>query len=137
MPRIQLRMYIEPGQAEVICNILRKDQHYDRFTAVIDTGAEVSLLPIELLDQIVSRSGERGRFTVEQAGIARQTFEAVEAYVTLFFEDAIGRSTRPFEVRAWFSQTNVPLIGFADVLDRAILHIDMLDQRRGWLEIDA
>jgi hypothetical protein len=36
---------------------------------------------------------------------------------------------------AWFTDTDARLIGFQDVLDQAILHIDML-QRDGWLDID-
>lgn len=44
MIRIQLRVYVSPGEAEVTFNVKLKDQSYERVTATIDTGAEVSLL---------------------------------------------------------------------------------------------
>ncbi len=137
MPRIHLRVYVEPEQAEVLCNVLRSDGTYERLAAVVDTGAAVSLMPNDLLNKVAHRLGKRGSFIVEQAGIANQSFQAVEGYVMLMLEDEYGQRTSPFEVLVWFADTKVALIGFADVLDRAILHIDMLDQRLGWLQIDA
>jgi hypothetical protein len=56
MPRIQLQIYIDPGQAEVIFNVLRSDGSYERLSGVIDTGAEISLLPNDLLDKVVYRT---------------------------------------------------------------------------------
>jgi hypothetical protein len=51
-------------------------------------------------------------------------------------EDETGARTPDFEARVWFAETNTALIGFADILDRAILHVDM-PRRHGWLEIDV
>jgi hypothetical protein len=136
MTRIQLRLYIDPGEVEITFNVRRSDQIYERVTGVVDTGASVSLLPNNLLSKLDLRPSEqRGTFTVEQAGIAKQAFEATEAYVTLFLEDQLGQLTQPFEVRVWFAETDIALIGFADILKPAVLHIDM-PQRTGWLEID-
>jgi hypothetical protein len=125
MPRIHLRVYREPGQAEVFLNLRRKDGGYDKRAAIVDTGAEVSLLPSLLMGVLEYRSGERGSFIVEQAGIAEQAFEAVEAYVTVFLEDETGNRTDDLEVRVWFAGTRDVLIGFDRLLDRAILHLDM------------
>jgi hypothetical protein len=72
--------------------------------------------------------------TITQAGIAQQDFEATEAFVTIYLEDAAGNQTPSFEILAWFTATRQTLIGFQDILDRAVLHIDM-PQRDGWLEI--
>jgi hypothetical protein len=134
MARIQLTMYLAPGQAEVTCNLKSKDTTYERITATIDTGAEVSLLPLRLLDILEHRLSEAGKVTITQAGMAQRDFDAIEAYITIFLEDAAGNQTEPFEVLAWFTVTRQALIGFQDILDRAVLHIDML-QRTGCLEI--
>lgn len=56
--------------------------------------------------------------------------------MTITLEDEVGNLTPPFEILAWFADTDTRLIGFKDVLDRAVLHIDML-QRSGWLEVDV
>jgi hypothetical protein len=135
MTRIQLTMYIAPGQAEITCNLKLKDATYERITAAIDTGAEVSLLPLRLLDSLEYRLSEEGKVTITQAGMAQRDFDAIEAYITIFFEDTVGNQTEPFEILAWFTVTRQALLGFEDVLERAVLHIDM-PQRDGWLEID-
>ncbi|MBC7871164.1 MAG: hypothetical protein H7Y09_10035 [Chitinophagaceae bacterium] len=135
MPRIQLRLYVQPGQAEVTLAIKAHNENYERITAVIDTGAAVSLFPDYLLKNLDYRLSER-RIIIEQAGIAGQAFEAVEAFVRVFLEDQSGSHTTEFEIRAWFADTDQPLLGFDGVLDRGILHIDM-PNRDGWLEITA
>jgi hypothetical protein len=137
MSRIQLQIYMNPGQAEVVVNVQRTDQTYERLMAIVDTGAEISLLPKLLMDKLTYRLGTRGSFVIEQAGIAKQAFEAVEAYITIFLEDRVGNSTKPFEISVWFADTRTALIGFAGLLDRAVLHIDMLRERSGWIEIDS
>src|SRR3954469_15768448 len=134
MPRLKLRIYVSPSEAEIFCNLLRTDGNQETTAATIDTGASISLFPIELLD-VLSYRVLQERITIEQAGVANQFFEAVEAVVTISLEDEVGNVTPPFEIPAWFADTNQPLIGFAGVLDRAVLHIDML-QKSGWLEID-
>jgi hypothetical protein len=136
MTRLQLTLYIAPGQAEITCNLKRKDATYERITAAIDTGAEVSLLPLRLLGSLEHRLSEEGKVTITQAGMAQRDFEASEAYVTIFFDDSAGNQTEPFEILAWFTVTRQALIGFEGILDRSVLHIDM-PQRTGWLEIDA
>jgi len=136
MTRIQLQIYLAPEQVDIFCRLKFKDGTFERLSAAVDTGAEVSLFPLNFLDGVDYRLSERGQIIVDQAGIANQAFNAVETYVTVVFEDASGNITQPFEISAWFADTNQPLIGFSGVLDRAILHIDML-QREGWLEINA
>lgn len=133
MPQIQLRVYVDPGEVEVICKIETLEGQFARVSAQIDTGAEISLFPISMLDMVNYRLTTQGTVSITQAGIAKQTFEAVEAYVTVVFEDTQGNATKPFEVRAWFADTDQSLIGFADVLERGVLHIDMPKQN-AWLE---
>jgi hypothetical protein len=135
MPRIQLRVYHDPGQAEVFLNIKRKDGGYEKRAAVVDTGAQVSLLPSLLMNVVAYRLSERGGFTIEQAGIATQAFEAIEAYITMFLEDMSGNRTDDSEVCVWFAGTREVLLGFDGILDRAVLHVDMLNLT-GYLEIE-
>lgn len=135
MARVQLRIYRDPGQAEVFVNIKRKDGGYEKRAATVDTGAEVSLLPGLLMNVLAYRLSERGSFTIEQAGIATQSFEAIEAYVTMFLEDLAGNRADGFETRVWFAETREVLLGFDGVLDRAVLHVDMVNLS-GYLEIE-
>ncbi len=136
MPRIQLRVYSGPGQAEVFVNIKRKDGGYYTEAGIVDTGAQTSLLPQTLAEILEYRMGERGSFMVEQAGIAQQTFQAIEAYVSLFLEDQTGARTEEFEARVWFARTRHVLIGFDNILENAILHLDM-PQLAGYLEFSG
>lgn len=135
MPRINLRLYVDPGRADVFVALHRTDNQLHRLAAIIDTGAEISLLPATLMAILEYRPTRRDVITVEQAGIARQAFEATEAYVTLYLEDETGARTGEFEAPVWFADTTVALIGFAGILDRAALHMDMRT-RQGWIEID-
>jgi hypothetical protein len=132
MPQINLRVYIDPGRAEIFCNALRLDGGYETFVAVVDTGAEVSLLPNDLKNVLDFQIWENADIELEQAGLARQIFRATRANITLFFEDTQGNKTIPALIPVWFADTRQPLIGFAGVLDKAILQIDML-QNAGWL----
>lgn len=136
MLRIRLRLYSDPGEAQIFCSLLRTDGNEEKLSATIDTGAEISLFPHELLNDIVYRPTESPEISIGQAGIARQSFTAFEAYVMISLEDELGHVTPPFEIIAWFAKTNKKLIGFAGILDRSTLHIDM-PQREGWIEIDA
>jgi hypothetical protein len=137
MARIQLRLTIIPEEqeylAEVFVNLKRTDGGDEPIFAAIDTGAAVSLFPVRLLDQLAHRVINE-KVLLQQAGIARQEFEAVEAMVTLFMEDLTGARTQEFEVKAWFANTLQPLIGFENILDSAVLHIDMLHTHSGYLE---
>jgi hypothetical protein len=124
MPRIALRVYQEPGQVEVFINLKRKDGGYDKRAAIVDTGAQVSLLPRLLMGVLDYRQSEQGAFMVEQAGISQQVFEAVDAFVTVFLEDDTGQRTPDFEIRVWFADTRNVLVGFGGVLERLVLHVD-------------
>jgi hypothetical protein len=132
---IQLRISTDPGVAEIFCTLLRADGNQEKLTAVIDTGAEISLFPLELLPLLKTAQGRKA-IEVEQAGIAKQTFQAVSVRIQIAFEDAMGKLTPQFQIPAWFADTDTSIIGFAGVLDRAVLHIDM-PQQLGWLEIDV
>jgi len=125
MAQIQLRVYQDPGQAEVFLNLKRKDGGYDKRAAIVDTDAQVSLLPSLLMNVLDYRIGEWGSLVVEQAGIAEQAFEAKEAFVTVFLEDVLGNRSEVFEIRVWFAGTREVLLGFDGILDRAVLHLDM------------
>jgi len=59
---------------------------------------------------------------------------ALIPYITVFLEDEAGNRTEDFEMRAWFADASDPLIGFDGVLDRAVLHIDMMNLT-GYLDI--
>lgn len=133
MARIQLQIYLEPSELEVFINLKTKDGSQKRRAATVDTGAQVSLLPKELMDSVEYRLTERSKIIIGQAGIAKQSFEAVEAFVTLFLEDQFGGRTQAFEARVWFAETDVILLGFDSILDRAVLHVDM-PNRTGFLD---
>ena len=135
MPRIQLQLYSEPGQIDIFCKLRASDDTYERLTAIVDTGAAISLFPLWLLSSIDYEITFAEKIRIDQAGIAEQSFEALEAIVTIVLEDAAGNLTQPFNVPAWFADTDQPLIGFTGILDRSVLHIDM-PQQIGWLEID-
>ena len=136
MTRLLLRIYVNPGEAHIFSNLLRKDGSQETTAATIDTGAAISLFPAELLELVAYRPIGDEKIIIDQAGIANQSFEAVEAFVTISLEDEFGHLTQPFEIPAWLADSAIPLLGFAGVLDRAILHIDM-PQQVGWIEIDA
>lgn len=136
MTRLQLRLYTDPGEAQIFCNLLRQDGNEEKISATIDTGAAVSLFPQELLDDIVYRTADQPNIMIGQAGIAQQSFTAIEAYITISLEDELGHITPPFEIVAWFAKTSKKLIGFAGILDRSVLHIDM-PQQTGWLDTNA
>lgn len=136
MPRLQLRLYVNPGGADVFMNIRLKDGNFQPMAAYVDTGAEVSLLPIEFMEKCAYRLVNDKPVTIDQAGIARQVFTATEATIKLFLEDYTGTRTGEFEARVWFADTDEVLLGFADILDHATLHIDM-PQRAGWIEMNA
>lgn len=45
MAKIALRIYVQPGSAETFVVLRQKDGNTFRFTAVVDTGAAISLFP--------------------------------------------------------------------------------------------
>jgi predicted aspartyl protease len=135
MTRVALRIYHDPGEADVFMNIRARDDGIETLAPVIDTGAETTTLPKDLLDRIIYRLSPRASVTATQAGIATQTVEMIEAYIVVSLEDAFGNRTKDFEILCWFTDTEQPLLGFTDVLDRAILHLDMVNQPAGYIEI--
>lgn len=134
MARIPLRIYKNPSSLEVFLKVRRKDGDEERLFAMVDTGAAVSLLPASLLESIDYRLNQHGKITIDQAGIAKQAFEATEAFVHVFFEDVAGIKTKAIEVLAWFADTDFALIGFEGILDQGILHVDM-PNLNGYLEL--
>jgi hypothetical protein len=135
MNQLRLRIYRNPGAIEIFVNIRRKDGEHKRITAKVDTGAQTSLLPAYLMDDLDYSIIDNISFIVERAGMADYSFEAIEAIVRLFLEDERGRQTPEFDVPVWFAGTEEYLVGFAGILDRAVLHLDMpnLD---GYLDFD-
>lgn len=133
MNRICLRVYFKPSYVEGFLNI-RAHDGYERIPVTIDTGAAVSLLPIGFLDRILYRPSQESQVKLEQAGIAKQSFEATEAIISCFMEDWLGNRSEEFEMLAWFAETSENLLGFEDVLDQATLYADMLGTRQAWIE---
>lgn len=136
MSRIHLRVYLQPGQIEVFCNILRVNGTYERVTTIIDTGAEISFFPIDLLPIVAHDVESREIISLEQAGMAQQQFDGVGCTITLFLEDIEGNQSIPLEVPAIFADTGTALLGFEGVLDRAVLHLDT-PRLSGYIEIEA
>lgn len=132
MTRINLRIYLQPGQAETFVSIRRHDDTQEFINAIIDTGAEISVFPVDLLQYVPHRLSSTPDVEIEQAGIAKQRFIAKEAYIKISLEDAQGNRTDEFEIRAWFADTGRALLGFEGLLEQAVLHIDM-PQRDGWV----
>ena len=132
MKRIALRIQQNPPEVEIVCNLFRRDGGHEKLIAFIDTGAEVSLFPLYLMDVIEAHRPVD--VVLQQGGIGALTIEAVQATVAIAFEDSQGNVTSFREVQVWFADTEVALIGFENVLDQGVLHIDMpaLD---GWLQI--
>jgi hypothetical protein len=131
----QVQLRLNRRRAEVFVRLKRPDTTYEILTATVDTGAQISLFPRTLLLKAAYRKVNEGVISIEQAGIASQSFKAIEAIVTLFLEDQYGNQTRDIEVLAWFADTRIALLGFTDVLDRAVLHLDMVNQPSGYIDI--
>ncbi len=125
MTRVPLRVYQNPGGAELFVRLTTHKGDYEWIAATIDTGAEVTLLPLHLMAIVPYQITARGQILVEQAGIAQQSFEVTEARVTLALEGLDGTQTGEFQAVVWFTDTQEALLGFDGILDRAILHLDM------------
>lgn len=125
MTRVVLRVYQNPAEAEIFINIKRKVEGFNKQTAKVDTGAAVTLLPIQLMSEVEYHLIHEQPIRIHQAGIAQQDFQAYEAKVTLFLEDTFGGETSPYEVTVWFASSREILLGVEGMLDRAILHLDM------------
>lgn len=125
MTRIALLISLDPAQAEVFVSFKQTDGDLHRRPAVIDTGAAISLFPLELLSFIRFDENSRREIILEQAGIAGQEFKAIEVETEIFLEDSQGQKTPPIVIRAWFADTDRWILGMTGALDRAILHLDM------------
>lgn len=122
MSRLRLRLYVNPGAAEIFLNIQRKDGGFHPITANIDTGGQTTLLPDYLLENIEYR-------------LAEIPIVEIEAFIRVFLEDGTGKRSEEFEMKAWFADTEVIVVGFEHILENSILHLDM-PALEGWLEID-
>lgn len=136
MPRINLILSLNPSQAEVFVRYKKTDGIFETEIGLIDTGAETSLFPKAWLETAEHKLLD-STVVIEQAGIAKQNFEAVEAEIILKLEDSNGNISPELRVKAWFADTDKVIIGFKDILDRAILFLDYLDTRTGWIELRA
>jgi hypothetical protein len=134
MSRISLILTVNPYQAEVFVRYKKTDGIFETEVALVDTGAETSLFPKMWLNTAEHKLADT-TVVIEQAGIAKQSFDAFEAEIILKLEDSVGNVSAELRVSAWFAETDKVIIGFKDILDRAILHVDFLDTRTGWLEI--
>jgi predicted aspartyl protease len=123
--RIQLRIWVNPTYAEVFVNIRTADGHHKTVNAVVDTGADVSLIPMSIMEELDYRLLSSEPIILEQAGIAKQVFEAYEAVVSVYLEDVQGNRSTEFDLPVWFADGQTTLIGFEGLLDRAVLHMDM------------
>lgn len=133
MTRIELSLQPNPITAYVTLNIRRRDASFERIVAIVDPGAEVTTLPARYMMSLDYQVGERGQVLVEQAGIAQQQFGVLEAQAEAFLEDNQQTATKPFQTKIWFANTELALLGVEQMLDRAVLHIDM-PNLSGYLE---
>ena len=135
--RIQLYVVTYPiYRLEAFVSFNRPDGAYERTVAFVDTGAQVSLFPNTLLDRVENTPiADGGTIELEQAGIAGQVFTATEAFITLRLEDMQGNRTQDLSIRAWFANTSVALLGWRDLLEMGILHVDA-PQRHATFELN-
>jgi hypothetical protein len=104
---------------------------------MVDTGAMISLLPLDLLDRLDFQLTQKEGIVIQQAGIAQQKLEAVEAMISIILEDTYGNRSPQLLLPVWFAKTNHLILGFEGVLDRCILYMDMLKTRTAWLSFEA
>jgi hypothetical protein len=132
--KINLILSIQPCEVEIGVSFKGTDGGFELNYGMIDTGAELSLFPKKWLNTAQHKILKEN-VSLEQAGIARQGFNAVEAEITLLLEDGRGNQSKPLLVRAWFADTTRVIIGFEGILDRAKLFLDYQESRTGWIEI--
>jgi hypothetical protein len=134
MARLNLVLINQPYEVQVFVRFKLRDGNFDTMVAVVDTGADICLFPRRWLETAEHTILDKD-IVLEQAGIAKQAFEAIEAEITLYCEDALGNESTPIKVRAWFADTTKVILGFRDVLDRAKLYIDYQETRTGWIDL--
>lgn len=99
MSRINLLLSIAPYEVEVYVRLKQADGDSLLIMGYVDTGADKSLFPISFLETI-EHSILNSDIEIQQAGIAKQGFKAVEAKITLYFEDLQGNTSHQMEARA-------------------------------------
>jgi hypothetical protein len=135
MSRINLLLSVMPYEVETYVRLKQADGEFLLIVGYVDTGADKSLFPISFLES-VEHNILNSDIEIQQAGIAKQSFKAVEAKVTLYFEDLQGNVSHHIEARAWFAETDDVLIGIQDLLEHATLFVDYRQTRTGWIEFD-
>jgi hypothetical protein len=133
MVRINLRVTEAPTPPEVFCSILRWDGELELVGMYVDTGAQTSVLPKKLMQDLKYELLDGGDVLIEQAGIAKQTFNATEALITLRFEDIEGNISVQKQMRVWFAETTKHLLGYTDALEHCELFVDT-PSYAGWIE---
>ena len=125
MTRVSLRITQSPPEAEVMIRFLRADGGWLYITANVDTGAEITFLPIDLLAILAYDTVNTAHLTVERAGVKKANYEVVETSILVQIEDEFGNVSQPFTMPIWFGQTSVRLFGMTNALERGALHLDM------------
>jgi hypothetical protein len=133
MPQISLNLITQPHEIETNIIMKSKGAFVYRSIGIVDTGAQKCLFPLNMLDFLDYEDVEE--VELEQAGIAKQTFRAKEATISLKLEDRYANTSPELTVRAWFADTDKIIIGFQDILDRAALYADFRQTQTGWIEL--
>lgn len=134
MTRPGLILTTQPYEIQIFVRFKRTDGLFEPIIGIIDTGAEISLFPKTWLE-VAEHKLFNHEIVIEQAGIARQAFNAVEAEIALYCEDLQANQSQPMTVRAWFADTTKVIIGFNDILDHAKFYVDFQETRTGWVEL--
>jgi hypothetical protein len=134
MTRVDLRVYVNPGHAEVYLRFDLANGSTQRVTATVNTGSRGTLLPENFLNRIEYHDPRR--VWIEPEGLTAEAFEAIEADVFVRAEDEVGNQTAPFEIVIWFAGTYDFIAGFNGLLNAAILHLDM-PNLSGYLEFHS
>src|SRR5207253_1371801 len=121
--KVSLRVITNPAHALVYLNVRLKNGGYERMSAVVDTGAEFSMLPNRLMEVLDYEITERQTVEIERAGV--QTFTAQEAKVWLYADDESDHRSPDYECIIWFAAGQEVLAGFGGLLNRATLYLDM------------
>lgn len=131
MTKVNLEVKIEPSAA-IVSVAIRTTDSWQVVSAVVDTGAEMSLFDVSLLHEIEYQLLDT--VVVEQAGIANQAVTLIEAEIQALVFDMAGNYSRLMTMKAWFTNTAQHLLGFEGILDASRLVIDM-PKREAYLDV--
>jgi hypothetical protein len=134
MTRIEL--LIGSISAEIYAQVEAETEYIVHILATVDTGAQISLLPLAVAERIYPSVEALPLVEIEQAGLTNHYFLAREGLIRIRFEDATGAITGAMDALCWFTDTDKPLIGFDGILDRATLYLEMRQTRTGWMEFN-